>query len=408
MDAEGLDIDVEKIDLTDASIWEQGAPQGWLDALRAEAPVRWHPESDGPGFWAVTGHDHVRAISTDPASYSSWVGGPLRLDPDPDTLEQMRMVIIGMDPPDHRAFRSLVSMAFTPRTIRELTGALDAETRRVVGELRDRDRCEVVADVAARIPMWAISELMGIPEGDRQRLYELSHCLIDDQDPEVAPTPDTALQATAEIFGYAYELAARERAQPTGSITTTLLNAEVEGRRLTDLEFTLFFVFLIVAGNETSRTATTQGLLALLEHPDQLAALRANPALLEPAVEEILRWQPPIHHFRRTATRDLKLGGTAIAEGDKVIMWYPGANRDPGVFDAPHTFRIDRSPNPQLAFGVGEHFCLGANLARVTLRLVLGELLATIDDIELLEPPRRLRSNLINGIKEMHVGYRLR
>ena len=182
----------------------------------------------------------------------------------------------------------------------------------------------------------------------------------------------------------------------------------MDGRRLTDLEFTLFFVFLIVAGNETTRTATTQGLLALIEHPDQMAALRANPVLLGPAVEEILRWQPPIHHFRRTATRDLQLGGTAIAEGDKVIMWYSGANRDPAVFDAPHTFRIDREPNAQLAFGVGEHFCLGASLARTTLRLVLGEMLATIDDIELLEPPRRLRSNLINGIKEMNIGYRVR
>lgn len=401
-------VDLDQIDLTDASVWEQGVPHQWLDALRAEDPLHWHPEADGPGFWAVTRHDHVRTISTDPGGYSSWVGGPLRLDPDADTLEQLRMVIIGMDPPDHRAFRSLVSKAFTPRTIRELTGALDAETRRVVGELRTRDRCEVVADVAARIPMWAISELMGIPEEHRQRLYELSHCLIDDQDPEVAPTPETSLEATTEIFGYAHELAARERAEPTGSITTTLLTAEVDGRRLTDLEFTLFFAFLIVAGNETTRTATTQGLLALIEHPDQMAALRANPVLLGPAVEEILRWQPPIHHFRRTATRDLQLGETAIAEGDKVIMWYSGANRDPAVFDAPHTFRIDREPNAQLAFGVGEHFCLGASLARTTLRLVLGEMLATIDDIELLEPPRRLRSNLINGIKEMNIGYRVR
>ncbi len=401
-------VTLDQIDLTDASVWERGAPHDWLDHLRAEDPVHWHPESDGPGFWALTRHDDVRRVSTAPKEFSSWVGGPLRLDPEEGGLDQVRMIIIGMDPPDHHSFRSIVSKAFTPKMIRTLEESLRAETQRVVGELREKNECEFVAEVAARIPMWSISELMGVPDADRQRLYELSHCLIDDQDPEVAPTPETSMEASIEIYGYASEMAARERANPTGSLTSRLLEAEVDGRKLTDLEFTLFFMFLIVAGNETTRTATSHGLLSLLDHPETMQRLVDDPELMPGAVEEILRWQPPIHHFRRTATTDVELGGKTIAEGDKVIMWYAGSNRDPSVFDHPHTFDIDRSPNPQQSFGIGEHFCLGANLARLSLRLVFNELLATIENIELAAPPRRLHSNLINGIKEMQIRYDVR
>ena len=396
------------IDLTDASVWERGTPHEWLDRLRAESPVHWHQEADGPGFWALTRHEDVQRVSTSPREFSSYVGGPLRLDPEPDTLEQLRMVIIGMDPPDHRAFRAIVSKAFTPRQMTRLEQALREETVRVISELRDGSGCEFVADVAARIPMWSISELMGVPVEDRHRLYELSHSLIDDQDPEIAPTPETAMVASAEIFAYAADMAARERANPSENLTSALLQAEVDGRRLDDMEFTLFFLFLIVAGNETTRTATSQGLLALLAHPDQMDRLVADPSLVPSAVEEILRWEPPIQHFRRTATRDLELGGQQIARGDKVLMWYAASNRDPAVFADPHGFRVDRSPNPQQSFGIGEHFCLGANLARVSLRLLFTELLGTVENIRLEAPPRRLHSNLINGIKEMRIGYDVR
>ncbi|MEZ5245439.1 MAG: cytochrome P450 [Acidimicrobiales bacterium] len=400
------DIDLSDIDLTDASVWEKGAPHHWLDKLRTEDPVHWHPESDGPGFWTITRHEDVRRVSTSPGDFSSWVGGPTRLEP--ESMDQVRMIIIGMDPPEHRAFRNIVAKAFTPKMIGQLENSLRAETARVVGKLRDRDSCDFVTDVAALIPMWSISELMGVPEADRFRLYELSHALIDDQDPEVAPTPETSMNSSVEIFGYANELAARERANPTGSLTSMLLEAEVDGRKLTDVEYTLFFMFLIVAGNETTRTASSHGLNTLIEHPEAMARLRADPDLIPGAVEEILRWQPPIHHFRRTATCDTTIGEQAIAEGDKVLMWYAGSNRDPAVFDDPHTFRIDRTPNPQQSFGIGEHFCLGANLARLSLRLLFTELLATIDNVELGAPPRRLHSNLINGIKEMQIQYDVR
>jgi len=392
------------IDLTDAAVWEQAAPHEWLDRLRTEDPVHWHEESDGPGFWAITRHEDVRRVSTAPLEFSSAVGGPNRIM-DEGGLEKVRMIIIGMDPPEHHDFRGIVAKAFTPKMINRLEDALHAETKRVVGGLRDRGSCDFVAEVAARIPMWAISELMGVPEGDRQRLYELSHALIDDQDPEVAPTPETSTESLLEIFAYATDMAAKERANPTGSLTSLLLEAEVDGRKLTDMEYTLFFMFLIVAGNETTRTASSHGLHTLIQHPEAMARLAADPSLIPGAVEEILRWEPPIHHFRRTATVDTMIGEQPIAAGDKVIMWYAGSNRDPAVFDDPHTFNIDRSPNRQQSFGIGEHFCLGANLARLSLRLLFTELVATVENVQLEAPPRRLHSNLINGIKEMRITY---
>lgn len=400
--------DLTDIDLTDASVWEKAAPHEWLDRLRTEDPVHWHDEADGRGFWALTRHEDVRRVSTSPAEFSSWLGGPTRLDPEDGGLDQVRMIIIGMDPPEHHDFRSIVSKAFTPKMIGRLEESLRSETARVVGELRDGNSCDFVTEVAARIPMWSISELMGVPEADRHRLYELSHALIDDQDPEVAPSPETSMNSSVEIFGYANEMAARERANPSDSLTGILLAAEVDGRKLTDMEYTLFFMFLIVAGNETTRTASSHGLHTLIQHPDAMARLVTDPGLMPDAVDEILRWEPPIHHFRRTATRDTTIGEQAIAEGDKVLMWYAGSNRDPAVFDDPHTFRIDRTPNPQQSFGIGEHFCLGANLARLSLRLLFTELLATIENVELEAPPRRLHSNLINGIKEMRISYEVR
>ncbi|KLR61320.1 cytochrome P450 [Actinobacteria bacterium IMCC26207] len=396
------------IDLTDASVWEAATPHTWLDEVRNTEGLYFQEESDGPGFWAITRHEDVRAVSIDPSNFSSWVGGPLRLDPSPDELDQLRMVIIGMDPPEHRNFRDVVSRAFTPKRISTIEPTMRAETRAVFSQLAQQDSCDFVADVAAIIPMWSISELVGVPVADRHRLYELSHSLIDDQDPEVAPTPETAMEAVTEIFAYASEMAQRARLNPEDNLTGDLLSAEVNGRHLDDLEFTLFFVFLIVAGNETTRTATSHGLLALLEHPEQFELLRKDPSLIPGAVEEILRWQPPIHHFRRTATCDVKVGGQQIAQGDKVIMFYAGANRDPAVFPDRHRFDITRSPNRQLSFGVGEHFCLGANLARLQLRVLFEELIASWGDIELQAPPRRLHSNLINGIKEMQISYQPR
>jgi cholest-4-en-3-one 26-monooxygenase len=398
-------MDLSDIDLTNASVWERGVPYEWFDRLRAGAPVYWHAEADGPGFWAVVKHEDVRVVSKSPELFSSAVAGVSRGDMVGDQLAQMRMVIIGMDPPEHRLNRGIVNKAFTPNMVARLEPTLRAEARRALDTIAPQGRCEFVRDLAARIPMWSISELMGVPEEDRLRLYELSHALIDDQDPEVAPTPTARMDASVETFGYAQKMAERERANPGDNLTAALLQAEVDGRRLTDMEYNLFFLFLIVAGNETTRTMAANGMRTLTEWPGERARLLADPSLVPLAVEEMLRWSAPIHHFRRTATRDTTLRGVPIREGDKVIMWYPSANRDEDVFERPYTFDVGRDPNAQISFGFGEHFCLGANLARLQLRVMFEEILARLPDIELASTPRRLHSNLINGIKEMPVTF---
>jgi cholest-4-en-3-one 26-monooxygenase len=398
-------MDLSDIDLTSASVWERGVPYEWFDRLRASAPVYWHEEADGPGFWAITKHEDLRGLSKSPELFSSALAGVSRLDMIGDQLAQMRMIIIGMDPPEHRLNRGIVNKAFTPNMVARLEPSLRAEARRALDEVAPQGRCEFVADLAARIPMWSISELMGVPEEDRHRLYELSHALIDDQDPEVAPTATARMDASVETFGYAQKMAERERANPGDNLTAALLQAEVDGRRLTDMEYNLFFLFLIVAGNETTRTMASNGMRTLIEWPGERARLIAEPALIPSAVEEMLRWSAPIHHFRRTATRDTALRGVTIREGDKLVMWYPSANRDEDVFERPYTFDVGRDPNAQLSFGFGEHFCLGANLARLQLRVMFEEILARLPDIELASTPRRLHSNLINGIKEMPVTF---
>jgi cholest-4-en-3-one 26-monooxygenase len=254
--------------------------------------------------------------------------------------------------------------------------------------------------------MHVISEMMAVPEEKRLRLAQLSAGLIDDQDPEVAPTADFRQTAQLEIFQIAQELAQANTPTSGENLTQRLLAAEIDGQRLSAMDFSMFFLFLIVAGNETTRTAMSGGLLTLLDHPAQLAELRADQSLLPSAIEEMLRYWPPIHHFRRTAMCDVELRGQPIRTGDKVVMWYPAANRDESVFAEPNRFDIRRSPNDHLSFGVGEHFCLGASLARLELRVMFEELFAHTSDILPIAKPRRLRSNLINGIKEMRVELR--
>jgi cholest-4-en-3-one 26-monooxygenase len=400
-------MDDSNVDLIDQSIWEQDVPYEAFERLRATDPVHWHEEPDGPGFWALTLHEDIRAVSKDPARFSSWAAGVTRLDvSDAVHLEAYRSIVIAQDPPEHRLTRGIVSTIFTPRAISKLEAPIRELARRTLDAALEKREIDFVADYASLVPMHTISQMMGVPEDKRDRLLELSGGLIDDQDPEVVATPEFRSNAQIEVFMTAQELAARERENPGDNLTRMLLDAEVEGRKLTDGEFNAFFMFLIIAGNETTRTAMSGGLSTLLEHPDQLAALRKDPSLIEKAVEEMLRFWPPIHHFRRTATCDVEMRGKTIREGEKVLMWYPSANRDESVFSEPNRFDIRRDPNPHLSFGHGEHFCLGASLARLELRVMFEELLERTSEVVPLARPRRLRSNLINGIKEMRVELR--
>lgn len=396
-----------KVDLIDQSIWERGVPYEVFEELRRTDPVHWHEEPDGPGFWALTRHDDIRAVSNDPARFSSYAAGVSRLDVEDEThLEAYRSIVIAQDPPEHRRSRGIVSTIFTPRAISGLEAAVRTLARDAVAQALEKRKIDFVAEYAAPVPMHTISEMMGVPEEHRLRLLELSGGLIDDQDPEVADTPEFRTNAQIEVFMIAQQLAERERATPGNNLTQRLLNAEVDGWKLSEAEFNTFFMFLIIAGNETTRTAMSGGLTTLLDHPEQLAALREDPSLLPSAVEEMLRFWPPIHHFRRTAMCDVEMRGKTIRKGDKVLMWYPSGNRDESVFDDPNRFDIRRSPNDHLSFGHGEHFCLGASLARLEMRVMFEELLGSVSEIRRLGPPRRLRSNLINGIKELPVEFR--
>jgi cholest-4-en-3-one 26-monooxygenase len=292
--------------------------------------------------------------------------------------------------------------------VTELEQHIRALATGIIDKVAPEGRCDFVADVAAELPLQVIAEMMGVPLEDRHRLFEWSNRLIGFDDPEYSVTPERQQEAAAELFMYANGLAAERRAQGQvgDDIIGALLGAEVDGEGLTEAEFDLFFLLLAVAGNETTRNLVSHGLLALIEHPEERARLLADPTLLPAAVEEMLRWGTPVMYFRRTATHDVELHGQRIRAGDKVTMWHISGNRDEAVFDQPDRFDVGREPNDHIAFGGGgPHFCLGANLARLEIRVMFEELLRRVPDMELDGPVVRLRSNFINGIKRMSVRF---
>jgi cholest-4-en-3-one 26-monooxygenase len=401
-------MDLAEIDLLEDT-WARGVPHEAFALLRREAPVFWHPEPDGPGFWAVTRHADVVAVSRDPATFSSELGATFIDTQTDEALAQLRLTILNMDPPRHNRYRRLVSRGFTPRMIDRLVATIERRAARIVDEVVDRGECEFVEDVAAKLPLEMICEMIGLPEADWPRMFELSNTLVGFDDPDLRATPEEGEAAAAEIYAYCDAVAADRRANPRDDLMTALVQAEVDGERLTDLELNLFFVTLVVAGNETTRNLISHGMLALIEHPDQLRRLREDPGLWPTAVEEMLRWGTSIHNFRRTATRDTELRGQRIAAGDKVVMYYMSANRDEEVFEDPFRFDVGRTPNDHVAFGGGGvHYCLGASLARAEIRAIMRQLVERLDDVQLAGEVRRLRSDFVNGIKSMPVTFRAR
>lgn len=401
-------MDLAEIDLLEDT-WARGVPHEAFALLRREAPVFWHPEPDGPGFWAVTRHADVVAVSRDPATFSSELGATFIDTQTDEALAQLRLTILNMDPPRHNRYRRLVSRGFTPRMIDRLVATIERRAARIVDEVVDRGECEFVEDVAAKLPLEMICEMIGLPEADWPRMFELSNTLVGFDDPDLRATPEEGEAAAAEIYAYCDAVAADRRANPRDDLMTALVQAEVDGERLTDLELNLFFVTLVVAGNETTRNLVSHAMLALIEHPDQLRRLREDPGLWPTAVEEMLRWGTSIHNFRRTATRDTELRGQRIAAGDKVVMYYMSANRDEEVFEDPFRFDVGRTPNDHVAFGGGGvHYCLGASLARAEIRAIMRQLVERLDDVQLAGDVRRLRSDFVNGIKSMPVTFRAR
>jgi cholest-4-en-3-one 26-monooxygenase len=399
-------MNLDTIDLTNQDVFVRGVPHEWFAALRREAPVFWHPEPDGPGFWCLTRYDDVVTVNRDNQTFSSARGAVFMWDMAGEDLEQQRLMMLNMDPPMHTRYRRLVNKGFTPRMITELERTIRERTRSILEKAETRGECDFVVDVAAELPLQVIADILGVPQDARHLLFDWSNRMIGSEDPEYGVTAEEAQVASMELFAYAAKLAEDKRGQPGADLISVLSEAEVDGERLTQLEIDLFFMLLTVAGNETTRNQVSHGLLALLEHPDQLERLRAHPHLLPGAVEEMLRWASPVMHFRRTATREVTIGDTSIAEGDKVVIWYVSANRDESVFADPMTFDIERTPNEHVAFGGGgPHFCLGANLARMEIRVIFEELLGRWHDLELAGEPARLRSNFINGIKHIPLRF---
>jgi cholest-4-en-3-one 26-monooxygenase len=395
------------IDLTNPDSFAEGVPHAWFRRQRAEAPVAWHEETDGPGFWSVSRWEDLKHVSRSPKLFSSWLGATNIEDRSEEELAGMRAIMLNMDPPQHVKFRRIVQREFTPRRVEAMRPRVRQMARRVVDDVAHKGECEFVGDVAAKLPLQVICEMMGVPEHDRQGIFDLSNRLIGFDDPEYSTSEQDGKIASAEMFTYALHRAAKVLAdpEPQDDLVHRLLTSDVDGEKLTEIEFSSFFLLLAIAGNETTRTVTTWGMHCLMAHADQRDRLLRDPSLLPAAVEEILRFEPAVHYFRRTATQDTEIRGQRVAAGDKVVMWYPSANRDESVFDAPDRFDVGRTPNPHLSFGIGEHFCLGSHLARMQLQEVFRELLRRLPDMTLAAPPRRLRSNFVNGCKEMRVRF---
>ncbi|MFQ5667730.1 MAG: cytochrome P450 [Candidatus Binatia bacterium] len=404
-------MQLSDVNLTDPDIFQKGVPHEMFKLLRHQAPVFWHKEESGPGFWAITKYADLKAVSTNPALFSSQRRGTLMREPTPQELPFIQSIMLNMDPPKHRQYRALVNKAFSPRMVNNLRGRIQEMVKRIINGVIEKGQCDFVEDVAALLPMEVICEMMGVPQEDRHSVYTIGNQMVGFDDPDLQAGRrslelNDAEGAAAEMFMYAGKLHEKARTHPGDDLATALVNADVNGETLSESDFNFFFLLLLIAGNETTRTVTTNGMLALIQHPDQLNDLRRDLSLLHSAVEEILRYAPAVHTFRRQATADTQIRGQRIKEDDKLMLWYPSANRDEEVFENPDTFDIRRSPNEHLAFGVGEHFCLGANLARLELREIFRGLVTRLHDIELAAPPRRLRSTFINGVKEMHVRFR--
>ncbi|HEY6419878.1 MAG TPA: cytochrome P450 [Candidatus Binataceae bacterium] len=401
-------MDPNQIDLLSPDSFVQGVPHEWFTYLRRNAPVYKHPEPNGPGFWVITRYDDVVQVGRDSQSFSSEQerGGVVQLrDMEMDDFNRGGRMMLTMDPPDHTRYRSLVNKGFTPRMI----NALSAHIREITGGIVERaitkgDQCDFVVDVAAELTLQVIAELLGVPLEDRHKVFQWSNRMIGSEDPEYAISDDLVRQAQIEMFMYANSLAAKRREEPRDDLVTTLFNAEINGDRLSEMDFNLFFLLLAVAGNETTRNALSHGVHTLIQHPEQYRMLVDDPSLVPSATEEILRWASPVMYFRRNVTRDAEVRGHLLKAGDKLSIWYISANRDEEIFDDPFRFDITRSPNEHIAFGGGgAHFCLGASLARMEINILLEELVKRAPAPKMAGEVKRLRSNFINGIKHLPV-----
>ena len=396
---------LDAVDLTQHETFRQGFPHELFSVLRAEVPVWRHPdtagtERTGGSFWVLSRHADVQAVSRDPVRFRS-LEGPAIVDTTPEREGQM---LVTMDPPDHTRLRRLVSAGFTPR----MTALLDRQARdwaaTIVDHALELGDCNFVNEVAYPLPMHMIADIVGIPHDDRSWLFDQVNSLLQSTDPLTRLSVPERAAIERDMFGYAHELATEKRRRPADDVWSLLTTAEIEqpdgtSTRLSELELDLFFMVLTIAGSETTRSVIASGLIALLEHRDQMERMRTEPDVMPTAIDEILRWGSPVAYFRRTAVEDVVLHDVEIAAGDRVTIWYPSANRDDAAFDQPFAFDITRSPNPHVAFGGGGvHYCLGANLAKREIRVMFEELLDRVGDLEITGTPEYAVQGIGNPI----------
>ncbi|HXC51884.1 MAG TPA: cytochrome P450 [Candidatus Limnocylindrales bacterium] len=398
------------LDLSNPDCFDGGFPHEFFRALRREDPVHWNDtrhevERNGRGFWNITKYEDVKMMSRNPLLFSSWEGGTNIFELSGDDLHGSRSMMLNMDPPQHVKYRRLVAHNFTPRMIDRLESHIRDLAREIIDNIAERGSCDFIMDVAAQLPMKTIMEIVGVPEEDQQRLFDVTNKLVGFDDPEYQGSFDEGRMAAAEVAMYGQKLADLVSECPMDNLASALYHGKVDGQSLDPLQYNYFFLMLMVAGNETTRTMTAHGMRLLMEHPDQRRKLIEDPSLIPNAVEEFLRYNPPVMYFRRTLTDDFQLRGKLLRKGDKVVMWYPSANRDEDIYADPDRFDVTRNIPEHLGLGIGEHYCLGASFARAQLRSIFTEILTRLPDMQPAGPMRFLRSNFVQGIKEMPVRY---
>jgi len=411
VEAGALDVPLDELQVADDAFWEDGAPYDLFKRLRGECPVHWsggisqYPDEEG--FWSVTMADDVHAVSRDWKTYSS-AQGITALTHSVLPLELQQAMFIGMDPPKHDRLKALFQRGFTPKRIADHEDAIRAITIDVLDKLGDRDKCDLVSDVAQPVVSRVIHSFMGIPPEDDADWARLMNSILAVNDPDLNPGGNESImeQDVPEIFERCGKLIAERRENPTDDLTSVLVHAEIDGERLEEHEIVMGFFLLVAAGNDSTKATYCSGMRALLEDPSQKQMLLDDPSLVSDAVEESLRMFPAFAHFRRTTTEDTELNGQTIREGEKVVMWYVSSNRDETRFDDPDTFDVTRKPEHQ-AFGAGgRHFCLGTALARLELRILIEETLKRYPDIELDGRPRYAATQFVNQLKALPVRLR--
>ncbi len=413
MPADPLQFDVNIVHPQDYAA--HGYPHDVWTALRREDPVHRWTATDGMPFWAITKHADVTEISKLPDTFVSGPRLTISHEPEEPDISEFPPTLIQMDNPKHRVYRSLVSSRFTPRALRRIHAPIEEIGKEIVDALivdKEEGECDFVSEVSAPLPIAVIGWLLGVPKSDWNLLFDWTNRTLGAGDPDfqadgLSPV-ETARAAMTELFTYFAKLVEEKKKKPADDLITLFTQAEVDGEKLPPMDVLAWCLIIVIAGNETTRNGTTGGMLALVEHQDQLRKLQENPDLLPNAVEEIVRWTSPIIHFARTATEDYELRGKTIKKDEAVALFYPSANRDEEIWDDPFTFRVDRPKNPHLGFGIGEHFCLGSHLARLEMQVAYRHLVPRIEEIELAGPVDRLHSALVGGVKRLPIRYKLR